>query len=69
MDASVEEALEKLRVSGEAMTEWERLFIVSVSQRGHLSAKQRQIVADMVEQYLGDRLLAGDVLGQERLFR
>jgi hypothetical protein len=63
------EAIERLLVSHEAMSDWERGFLASVRQSGCRSAKQKAVLATLVERYMRDSLLAGEILGQERLFR
>jgi hypothetical protein len=69
VEAAIDEALERLSVSREAMNDWERGFLVSLRQRGCHSAKQRQALAKMVTRYVRDSLLSGEILGQQRLFR
>jgi hypothetical protein len=65
---AVHDAIEKLRCSGEAMSDWERGFLASISQRDTLTPKQRHVLAQLVSRYLHDALLSAEILGQERLF-
>jgi hypothetical protein len=69
LEEAIDEALERLSVSREAMEDWERFFLVRLRRDGCHSVRHRQMLAKMVNRYVRDALLSAEILGQQRLFR